>query len=257
MRRAPLATGLLLCAAACVPQALVRRPASRCGGAPAYEVQPGDTLYRIALRAHTSVEALQQENHLGDPRALSPGQTLCLSGAGAGERPGLSAGEAPPAAGADHRSAAAPASLASSSAAPSGAAPPRPDATAPLLHWPLRGVLYARFGKRGGEPHDGIDLAAPTGTAVHAAGAGKVLFAGEQKGYGLVVIIEHAPGWVTVYAHSQAVQVGEGDTVNSETVVARVGESGHTTGPHLHFELRRQGLPVDPLPYLGAPPKAD
>jgi murein DD-endopeptidase MepM/ murein hydrolase activator NlpD len=69
-----------------------------------------------------------------------------------------------------------------------------------------------------------------------------------------VVIVEHAPGWVTLYAHSESLKVGEGEDIPDDAVVATVGESGHTTGPHLHFELRHQGVPVDPLIYLGPPP---
>ncbi|MGO9829668.1 MAG: peptidoglycan DD-metalloendopeptidase family protein [Myxococcaceae bacterium] len=122
------------------------------------------------------------------------------------------------------------------------------------LQWPLRGVLYARFGKKGREPHDGIDLAAPAGTSVRTAGEGVVLFAGAQSGYGLIVVVAHEKGLVTVYAHSRDLRVRTGQTVRAGQVIATVGESGKTSGPHLHFEVRVDGEPVDPLRFLGPVP---
>jgi lipoprotein NlpD len=122
------------------------------------------------------------------------------------------------------------------------------------LRWPLRGVLYARFGRKGRSPHDGIDLAAPAGTPVRTAAEGSVLFAGPQQGYGLLVIVEHAHGLVTVYAHNRDLRVRTGQPVREAQVIATVGESGKTSGPHLHFEVRQDGAPVDPLEFLGPPP---
>jgi murein DD-endopeptidase MepM/ murein hydrolase activator NlpD len=124
------------------------------------------------------------------------------------------------------------------------------------LQWPLRGVLYARFGRKGKSPHDGIDLAAPAGTPVRTAGEGSVLFAGPQLGYGLLVIVEHAHGLVTVYAHNRDLRVRTGQQVREGQVIATVGESGKTSGPHLHFEVRQDGAPVDPLDLLGPPPSS-
>ncbi|MCL2626064.1 MAG: LysM peptidoglycan-binding domain-containing M23 family metallopeptidase [Cystobacterineae bacterium] len=118
------------------------------------------------------------------------------------------------------------------------------------LEWPLQGMLYAKFGKKGKEIHDGIDLAAPLGTPVKAAAGGKVLYAGEQKGYGNIVIIEHTAGLITLYAHNHELRIQAGDKVAAGAVIATVGQSGRTSGPHLHFELRKNGIAVDPLPYL-------
>ena len=128
------------------------------------------------------------------------------------------------------------------------------SAPAGVLQWPLRGVLYARFGKKGREPHDGIDLAAPAGTPVRTAGEGMVLFAGPQSGYGLIVVVGHEKGLVTVYAHSRDLRVRTGQNVRPGQVIATVGESGKTSGPHLHFEVRVEGEPVDPLRFLGPVP---
>jgi lipoprotein NlpD len=136
------------------------------------------------------------------------------------------------------------------------ASPRAPITSAPagILQWPLRGVLYARFGKKGREPHDGIDLAAPAGTPVRTAGEGVVLFAGPQSGYGLIVVVGHEKGLVTVYAHSRDLRVRTGQTVRPGQVIATVGESGKTSGPHLHFEVRVEGEPVDPMRFLGPVP---
>jgi len=146
-----------------------------------------------------------------------------------------------------------------------GAIPPSQAGRAPIasvhrgagqLQWPLRGVLYARFGRKGKSPHDGIDLAAPAGTPVRTADEGSVLFAGPQQGYGLLVIVEHAHGLVTVYAHNRDLRVRTGQQVREGQVIATVGESGKTSGPHLHFEVRQDGAPVDPLEFLGPPPSS-
>ena len=123
------------------------------------------------------------------------------------------------------------------------------------LNWPLRGVLYARFGRHGREVHDGIDLAAPVGTLVKTAGPGTVVYAGEQRGYGLIAIVEHPNGLTTLYAHNHDLRVKTGQQVRAGQVIASVGESGRTTGPHLHFEVRRDGVPVDPMPHLGPIPR--
>ena len=111
-------------------------------------------------------------------------------------------------------------------------------------------MLYGRYGVREGRRHDGIDLAAPEGTPVAAAAAGTVIYAGEQAGYGALVILRHEGGLVTVYAHNSRLLVKEGDRVARGEPIARVGETGRTTGPHLHFEVRVGTQPRDPLGFL-------
>jgi len=168
----------------------------------------------------------------------------------------------PPAPGAGARASAVPASIGPAPAPESpragrSAAMPRPAAAsspAPALEWPLHGVLYARFGRKGREPHDGIDLAAPAGTPVRTAGDGVVLFAGPQAGYGLIVLVQHGRGLVTVYAHARDLRVRTGQSVRPGQTIATVGESGKTSGPHLHFEVRVDGEPADPLRFLGPLP---
>ena len=221
-----------------------------------HTVAAGETVYRISRSYGLRPEELMAANGLSDPRALAVGQSLIIPGV---ERPARAA------AGADRseseiRSAPAPTlkregTPRAQARAVSGRLGERPKvATQGRLQWPLRGVLYGRFGRKGREPHDGIDLAAPEGTPVRTAGEGRVLYAGEQRGYGNIVIVDHGEGLVTLYAHNRDLRVTTGQRVREGQVVATVGQSGKTSGPHLHFEVRREGMPVEPLDFLGALP---
>lgn len=121
--------------------------------------------------------------------------------------------------------------------------------------WPLRaGQVVSGFGPRGGSFHDGIDIAAPEGTPVYAARAGRVIYSDQLRGYGRVVIVEHEGEWVTLYAHNSRNAVGEGDRVSTGTLLGEVGRTGRATGPNLHFEIRRRNAARDPLRYL--PPRS-
>jgi murein DD-endopeptidase MepM/ murein hydrolase activator NlpD len=122
------------------------------------------------------------------------------------------------------------------------------------LEWPVNGPLASPFGRRDGKPHDGIDLAVKEGTRVQAACAGMVAYAGEKlRGYGRLIILAHDGGLATVYAHNSQLLVKEGDAVVRGQEIARSGATGHVTAPHLHFEVRRDNRPEDPLKYL--PPR--
>jgi len=120
----------------------------------------------------------------------------------------------------------------------------------PLLAWPLAGSITSGFGPRWGRHHWGIDIASPAGTQVGAAAAGVVKRVAWISGYGYTVEIDHGGGVTTFYAHLSRAGVRPGQEVEKGQIVGRVGETGRTTGPHLHFELRLDGQPVDPLPYL-------
>jgi len=98
--------------------------------------------------------------------------------------------------------------------------------------------------------HTGVDLVAPAGTPIFATGAGRVLRSGLAGGYGNMVEIQHADGLVTRYAHMQSLAVAAGDPVTAGTVVGTLGSTGESTGPHLHYEVRRGEVPVDPMPFL-------
>jgi murein DD-endopeptidase MepM/ murein hydrolase activator NlpD len=125
-----------------------------------------------------------------------------------------------------------------------------------MFDWPLRGPVSSPFGSRVHPVfktksfHSGLDIAAPRGTAVKAAAPGEVLFEGWMRGYGQVVIIDHGRDYSTVYAHMSSTRVKEGTVVNVGTVIGAVGNTGTTTGYHLHFEVRIGSTAKSPLDYL-------
>jgi murein DD-endopeptidase MepM/ murein hydrolase activator NlpD len=116
--------------------------------------------------------------------------------------------------------------------------------------WPVNGPVVSPFGMRWGRLHAGIDIAAPSGTPIHAAASGRVVLAGWTGGYGNYTCIDHGGGIATCYAHQSSIAVGSGQSVSQGQVIGYVGCTGHCFGPHLHFEVRVNGTPVDPLGYL-------
>jgi murein DD-endopeptidase MepM/ murein hydrolase activator NlpD len=116
--------------------------------------------------------------------------------------------------------------------------------------WPVHGVLTSGFGWRWGRMHEGIDLAVPNGTPVVAAAAGTVIVAGWMGGYGNLVVVDHGGGVATAYGHNTSVTVGVGQQVAQGQLIAYSGSTGHSTGPHVHFEVRINGGAVDPMGYL-------
>ncbi|MGQ9512965.1 MAG: peptidoglycan DD-metalloendopeptidase family protein [Thermodesulfitimonas sp.] len=118
------------------------------------------------------------------------------------------------------------------------------------LSWPVPGPISSPFGLRDGRPHEGIDIAAPAGTPVRAAAGGQVIYAGPTGTYGLLVILQHDDARTTCYAHCDEVYVVPGQTVTAGEVIAAVGNTGRSTGPHLHFEVRVNGTPYDPVTFL-------
>ena len=134
----------------------------------------------------------------------------------------------------------------------------RSEIVEPIPGW--RGAVSSPFGRRhnptgaGTEFHDGVDIAKPTGTPIQAVKDGKVVFAGEAGGYGKLVVIEHADGSFTKYAHQSDIDVSAGQTVKAGDVIGKVGSTGRSTGPHLHFEVRQgnwqSGKVLDPVAYL-------
>ena len=125
-----------------------------------------------------------------------------------------------------------------------------------MFDWPLNGQISSPFGQRMHPVfrtrmfHSGIDIAAPKGTPVRAAAPGEVLFEGWMRGYGQVIIIDHGRNFSTVYAHLSSTQVKEGALVRAGTVIGAVGDTGTTTGYHLHFEVREGSTARNPLDYL-------
>jgi murein DD-endopeptidase MepM/ murein hydrolase activator NlpD len=118
------------------------------------------------------------------------------------------------------------------------------------LIWPVNGPVVSPFGMRWGRLHAGIDIAVPTGTPIHAAAAGTVVIAGWVSGYGNYTCIDHGGGLATCYAHQETMDVSVGQHVAQGQVIGLTDCTGHCLGPHLHFEVRVNGTPVDPLGYL-------
>lgn len=188
-----------------------------------HEVKAGETLWRIARAYGVGVQELAELNDLARPEDLAAGARLFVPGVVEQVR----------------------------LAAPTAVEPARIAVVSPRsLAWPVEGVLYSPFGVRDGTRHDGIDIAAPEGTPVRAAAAGRVVFAGEQRGYGNLVLLEHPGGLITVYAHAREVLVAVGDEVEAGQLIARVGRTGRASGPHLHFEVREGARARNPTFFL-------
>jgi murein DD-endopeptidase MepM/ murein hydrolase activator NlpD len=119
------------------------------------------------------------------------------------------------------------------------------------LIWPVQGPVTSPFGWRWGRMHEGIDIGVPYGTPIHAAAGGTVIYCGWEEGYGNFVVLDHGGNLATAYGHQSSIAVTCGQQVNQGDVIGYVGCTGHCFGPHLHFEVRVDGNPVDPLGYLG------
>lgn len=142
---------------------------------------------------------------------------------------------------------------ASSSAATTTTSAGGPAAAGPAPHfiWPVSGPITSPFGMRWGTLHPGIDIGVPTGTPVHASAAGKVVWCGWMSGYGNFVVLDNGGGFATAYGHNSRIAVHCGEEVAQGQVISYSGCTGFCTGPHVHFEIRVDGTPVDPLTYLG------
>jgi len=214
---------------------------SACSSAIYHQVRPGETLSEIGQRYGVSYQEIARYNTIHNPDKLEVGQWLRIPPP-----------KQPPSA---------------TPAAPekrvlAQALPEKPPDLSPLprdedrskgdslFSWPVEGEVTSGFGPRNGSFHDGVDIAAPRGTAVLAAADGQVIFSDMLRGYGNVVIVRHPGGYVTVYAHNQANLVKEGQTVRRGEQLAEVGQSGRATGASVHFEVRKDNLARDPLRYL-------
>jgi murein DD-endopeptidase MepM/ murein hydrolase activator NlpD len=118
------------------------------------------------------------------------------------------------------------------------------------LIWPVSGPVTSPFGWRWGRLHEGIDIGVSYGTPIHAAAAGTVIYCGWESGYGNLTVLDHGGNLATAYGHQSSIVVSCGQHVGQDDVIGYVGSTGHSTGPHLHFEVRINGSPVDPMGYL-------
>jgi lipoprotein NlpD len=193
-------------------------------------VKPGENLFRIGKAYDVSFAELARVNGIRDASQIRVGQRLLIPGARR-QLPVEIITPSEPLPG-----------------APSVLIAPEP-VTEKLL-WPVYGTINSGFGARGASFHDGIDIAATEGTPIRAAERGEVIYSDQLKGYGNIIIVRHAGGIISVYAHNQSNLVREGESVARGEVIAKVGSTGRVTGPHLHFEIRKNNAAQDPLGYL-------
>lgn len=186
-------------------------------------VKPGDTLSAIAGKYQTDIGTIMEANGLDNADSLVVGTELILPGA----TPLIV-----------HRATVA-------STAGGGTREVTGE-----FRWPVYGTLTSRFGWRWGRFHHGIDIAAAYGRVIVASRPGKVTFAGWNGGYGYCVIVSHGDGVTTLYAHASKLLVSYGQWVEAGQSVARVGSTGYSTGNHCHFEIRVNGVAVNPLDIL-------
>ncbi len=213
--------------------------ASRARHGATHVVRPTENLYRISRHYGVSVDSIVRANGIRDVTNVSIGTRLFIPGTrvGAPRKP-LS----PPAG----------VSQASRYAQDNGGSRIRAKRESNLAFaWPVRGRLSSRYGRRRGRSHDGVDIAARQGTPIRAAEAGRVIHSGWGLGaYGRVVIVKHTGKYSTVYAHNRKNNVSVGEFVERGQVIAQVGKTGNASGAHVHFEIRRNRNPEDPIRYL-------
>jgi len=229
-------------------------------------VAPGETMIGIAHKYGITLNALTRANNMQPFGKISVGQQLIIPGSHSVAVAHAPAAPPPTPQVAQPRTI--PAEKAIASAAPlqsarivtpetqtttqSVATAAEPAGNLPSFRWPVKGRIIAAFGsKMDGTQNDGINLAVPEGTPVKAADDGVVAYAGnELKGYGNLVLIRHANGYVSAYANASEILVKRGDTIKRGQVIAHAGQTGNVTSPQLHFEIRKGSTPLDPTKYL-------
>lgn len=177
-----------------------------------YNISPGENLTSIANKFNISKTKIINSNGIKNPGNVQNGQTLLLPGA----VPEFS----------------------------------YKDRLEQMFIAPVNARISSYYGPRWGRMHEGIDYAVNPGTGVKAAGAGRVIYSGWSSGYGYLVIIQHQKGLKTLYAHNSRLLVNNGEYVHRGEVISRSGNTGNSTGPHLHFEVQVNGRPANPLNYL-------
>ncbi|HVH31741.1 MAG TPA: M23 family metallopeptidase [bacterium] len=182
-------------------------------------VREGETLWEIAQATGLPVDAIVNANEIPDSASVHTGQRLTIPGGALDMLRRVTAARGI-------------------------------VSIAQNFVWPVRGQLTSRFGWRLTGHHNGIDIAAPRGSSISVAKEGRVLFAGWYFGYGLAVVVDHGSGISTVYGHASKLLVQIGEVVEAGQVIALVGSTGDATGPHLHFEIRTNGIPLNPMKYL-------
>ncbi len=214
-----------------------------------HQVNKGETLWRIAKTYKISLKELQRVNHIKDPTKIKARDMIFIPRAKRARKvrvvsPSAAAAKKP-----------------RKKPPKKKRAPPRvrrkkrvkkTSKSKISFRWPVKGKITSRFGYRNkGQRHDGIDISANKGTPIYAARSGKVIYSDNRlRHYGNTIILKHDGGWFTVYAHNKRNLVSVGKWVKQGVKIAEVGNSGQTSKPRLHFEIRGKEKPVDPLVYL-------
>lgn len=212
-------------------------------------VRKGQTLFRISQAYQVKVAALMEANQLKPSTPLKVGQRLFIPGA-----KGVKKVEASRSLTVEERLTLEKSLQEEVTTPPPPTEPPRTRVkTDAELLWPIVGPLNSPFGPRWGKFHAGIDIGSPHYQEVVAAADGEVIYAdGTKGGLGKAVVLQHGRGFRTVYAHLSIIIARDGDTVRQGQAIGGVGETGRASGPHLHFEVRKNGVPVNPEEYLPA-----
>lgn len=229
-------------------QHAVRRPGT-------YVVQRGDTLYSISWRFGIDYRALAAWNGITAPYVIFPGQQIAVTEVAAPRartarpRPRATAGAAERGVNQSAARTSRTSPVASLGTAPrkSGGGAEHDSGTEPAWGWPVKGPIIRRYNQRGNR---GLDIAGRLGTKIRASAPGRVVYSGSGLiGYGKLIIIKHNDQFLTAYAHNDKILVSEGETVAKGVPIAEMGSSG-TNRVKLHFEIRKDGNPVDPAKYL-------
>ncbi|MDO8462108.1 MAG: M23 family metallopeptidase [Deltaproteobacteria bacterium] len=189
-----------------------------------HRVQKGETLTALARSYGVSVQDLAEINNIEDSTQVKPGDRLFVPRAR--RRP------------------------ATVKPLPKGTPEEKIVFERGRFVWPIRGRLTSRFGMRNGSRHDGIDIAARPGTDIRASADGRVVYSQRLRGYGNLILLKHSDDFFTAYAHNSKNLVKKGRKVKKGQVIGKVGSTGHATGPHLHFEVRKGRAARNPLFFL-------
>lgn len=194
-----------------------------------HTVGRGETLWRICQTYGVDMQEIAELNNIKDPTEIKAGRRIFIPGM----RKTRKVAQGAPA------------------AEPEGKYDTKVVYEKDRFSWPVRGEIISEYGVRDGSHHDGIDIKAPEGTPVKAAGDGRVVFVdNDMRGYGNIVILKHGDDFFTVYAHNKENLVKDGDDVAKGDVIAGVGDTGNATVCHLHFEVRQGKKVRNPLFFL-------
>ena len=210
-----------------------------------HSVEKGQTLYGIARAYNVPTQEIVRINRFKEHVTLKEGDAVFIPGASREKMIDVTI---------EYKESVSP-SASTVSKPQTASIPPRSEETAKTgkgrFLWPVNGKVISGFGMRNGEKHAGIDIKAEAGKPVMAADSGKVIYSGNGlNGYGNLIIIKHEGTFFTVYAHNKKNLASEGSLVEKGEEIAQVGDTGRATTPHLHFEIRKNKVTVDPTLYL-------